>query len=1361
MVRSEFGSAGTHSGHMGSTTGIPLTYAQRQLWLRTKLDPENTFYNISWPIRLAGELSSEALERSIDEIVRRHESLRTTIVAAQGEPRQMIAERLEISLPLTNLDQPDIQDPEAEAGAIAAQEARQPFNLASGPLIRARLIRLRPGEHILQLTLHRIIFDDCSRGIFERELAVYYQAFRGQRPASLPEPAVQYREHALWEHEYFEDGRADKDLTHWTQRLEGAPATIELPADRSRPLQTSYGATKPIAFSEELSNQLASFSREHAVRLFTTLLAGFAALLARYTGQHDIVIGTSAANRNRPGTEGTIGYFANSLVLRTDLSGDPYFRQIVARVSETELEAYAHQELPFEKLVEELNPARDRGRHPLFQVMFSLANASPQTTEAPQLDLSVSLHETPQGLRGRVEYNTALFDGETVERMAAHYVMLLESAIRNPELRLSELPLLTPSERTKILAGWNTTKQEHPQDAYLPNLVRPFVQYTPRRTAVMSGRDEITYAELDQRTNRLARYLRGRGVGPGVLVGVLLPRSIDMVVALLAILKAGGAYVPLEPTHPKDRIAFILEDTQVSILVTQRAISEVLPMHGARRVYLDADWNDIASEQASEPPQTAQPDDLAYVIFTSGSTGVPKGVEISHRNLVNFLKSMQREPGFDSSDTLLAVTTLAFDISGLELYLPLVSGGKVVVASREEAVQADKLKLLMERSQATVMQATPATWRMLIESGWKGHSQLKTLCGGEALTGDLASELLSRCRELWNMYGPTETTVWSSIFKVESAMTGVAPIGRPIANTQFYILDDNRRLLAAGVAGELYIGGLGVARGYLNRSELTAEKFLPDPFCEHGRIYRTGDRAKFLADGTVQFLGRTDDQIKLRGYRIEPGEIEAVLAQHSSVAGCAVALRGETGNPQLIAYVVFGQSRAASNVELRNHLGERLPDYMIPSAFVRLDSLPLNASGKTDRNALPPPGPKDLCISGGAGPRDDFETALLAMWRQLLGIQHCGVSDNFFELGGHSLQLVRLSALIENEFSRSIPLAFLFESATIEKIATFLRDSSSDKSGFFLPFNDTGSGPAFFCVHTLVGDAIGFRHLARLLSPHQRFYGIQVPPQFKTPEFAKSVETIAERYVAELLAFEPVGPYILGGWSAGVSIALEMAQQLEARGHQVALLVSVDAVPANTGGGSHPMTPQYIRQLLRNVPRWVVDELAPTLYWAHFSRRVLRNCKRVIESIRMRFARMDYVESQVRLFVRAAEFSESTKTFMEALALTLSKYVPKPYSGRVLLFKSRTEPLLIAPEIESRWKKIADRLEVFQVHGNHFSMMDPRNVEQLAQHLNLRLSECRADALLHARSEDGDRMRVSGTEPRDEAAMVSRSGGFD
>jgi amino acid adenylation domain-containing protein len=1136
-------------------------------------------------------------------------------------------------------------------------------------------------------------------------------------------------------------------LVYWKGQLAGAPAELPLPTDHPR---TSVVAAKraqcEMPVPGALRVELAQLAEKEGVSLFVVLLSAFSILLSRYSDQDEIVVGTPVNGRKHPENEKLIDLFPNALPLRIVVSGRT-FRQLLQHVRDVTLSAASNPDVPFDRLVKDLQLQCDSTGTPLFQTMFMLENAplshnaaspAPGPSCGPydtsQFDLTTIAAERADGLRITFEYNANLFEAATVLRMQKHLENLLQAAIDDSGRDVTRMPLLGAAELQQQLEDWNATAREYSRDACVPDLLTPVVRQSPRRTAVICGGQQISYRKLNDRANRLAHYLRKRGLRAGSLVGVFLPRSIDMAVALLGILKAGGAYMPLDPAHPKKRLALLLEDSNAAILVTQRSISELLPVHGAHRIYLDDDWAEISGEPASELPRAASPDDLAYVIFTSGSTGRPKGVEITHRNLVNFLQDMQRQPGFSAADTLLAVTTLSFDIAGLEIFLPLISGGKVVIASREEAMQVDKLKRLLDHSQATVMQATPATWRMLIESGWKGNRQLTALCGGEALAGDLSSELFSRVGRLWNMYGPTETTVWSSVFKVESGVNGTVPIGQPIANTQFYILDKYRQPVPVGVMGELYIGGFGVARGYLNREDLTASKFLPDPFRQTGRMYKTGDRARFLPDGNVQFLGRADDQVKLFGYRIEPGEIESVLREHPVVKDCVVVLREEEQGPRLVAYAVTRTSHDVKAAELVSHLKKILPNYMVPSVVI-LESLPLTPAGKIDRRALPAPDAEALPSSERVEPRDEFETALIDIWKRLLDIQNCSVTANFFELGGYSLLLVRLQAMIEKEFGQTVPLSFLFESATIEKIAAFLRDNCADKSGFFLPFNETGSGPAFFCVHSLVGDALKCRHLARFLDPAQRFYGIQMPPKLRTPEFVTSVAAIARRYVAEILAFEPVGPYVLGGWSAGVPIALEMAQQLKEAGHEIALLVSIDSAMANTGAGSRRYSIGYCWKLIRNVPRWVADDLAYRFSWSRFFRRVIHTSRGVIKRIAVaRGDKEEIARHRAEVFVSAGAYSESTNEFMKALYLTLGRYVPKQYTGPTVLYMTRTEPLFRVRELDVKWKKIGTDVEIVQVNGSHITVLDESNVGLLAQDLNARLRQCRQRALSNPRN---------------------------
>jgi amino acid adenylation domain-containing protein len=928
-------------GAAGEGYVFPASYAQQRLWFLNQLAPHSAAYNVPAAFRLTGPLDAEALERALDEVVRRHEALRAVFALVEGKVVQVVSP----SAPALRVGRTDLQTlPEVERRAralrLAAEEARRPFDLARWPLLRARLLRLGAEEYVLLVTMHHIVSDGWSTGVLIQELAALYEAFRDGRPSPLEELPLQYADFTLWQQEWMSGERLEEQLSYWREQLAGAPPVLELPADRPRPAVESYqGASRPFALPASLAESLRALGREQGATLYMTLLAAFQALLHRYTSQPEIVVGTPIANRNRAETERLIGVFINTLALRGDLSGDPSFGELLRRVREAALGAYAHQDVPFEKLVEELQPERALSRSPLFQVMFILQNAHALTFQLPgvtitqlevenataKFDLTLVMQEEPAGhLTGAFEYNTDLFDAATVERMVSHFETLLRAAAADPDRRVSDLPLLTAAEQELLLGGWNATAADYPAGECVHRLFEAQAARTPSEVAVVCGDARLTYAELNARANQLARHLRQRGVGPEVLVALLVERSVEMVVGLLGILKAGGAYVPLDPQYPQARLALMLEDACVSVVLTQERLIGLLPSGAAGVLRLDSDWPSVAEQSAADLAEAAAPENTAYVIYTSGSTGRPKGVQIPHRALINFLHSMRARPGLSARDVLLGVTTLSFDIAGLEIYLPLLVGARLVLAPREAAGDGGRLLGLIEEHGVTLMQATPSTWRLMLEAGWSAGGRVRALCGGEALPPELVGGLLERAAELWNMYGPTETTIWSTVHRLDAA-DGPVLIGRPVANTQAYVLDARLRPAPVGVAGELYLGGEGLARGYLNRPALTAEKFIPNAFAAEpgARLYRTGDLARWRADGTLECLGRVDEQVKVRGFRIELGEIEAALLGHEAVKQAVVTAREDTpGDRRLVAYVVqdphYDGAGGAAAAEERN-----------------------------------------------------------------------------------------------------------------------------------------------------------------------------------------------------------------------------------------------------------------------------------------------------------------------------------------------------------------------------------------------------------------------------------------------------------
>jgi amino acid adenylation domain-containing protein len=1039
---------------------LPLSFAQQRLWFLHQLEPDSAAYNLPKTVRLRGKLNIAALEGSLREVMRRHEILRTNFAIKNGKPVQIIAFDPAISLPVIDLQELPETQREAEALRLATIEAQRPFDLANNSLLRGTLVKLDEEDYLLVLTLHHIISDGWSTAVLIREVATLYQAFCNGKPSPLPELPIQYADFAVWQQEWSKE-YLQHQLTYWKQQLSGDLPILELPCDRPRPaVQTFTGSTQSLQLSPSLSESLKNLSQQQGVTLFMTLLAAFKTLLHRYTGQEDILVGSPIANRDRTDIENLIGFFVNTLVLRTNLEGNPSFQELLKRVREVALGAYAHQNLPFEKLVDSLQPQRDLSHTPLFQVMFVLQNAPTTPLELPDLtlkpleinsktakfDLTLYVEEADTGLIVNLEYNTDLFDASTINRMLGHYQRLLESIVVNSNQRLSELSLLTEAEQQQLLVEWLAGKQGEVSQSPITIVHQLFeaqVERTPDAVAVIFEDKQLSYQELNQRANQLAHYLISLGVKPEVLVGICVERSLEMLIALLAILKAGAAYVPLDPAYPQERIAYILEDAQISLLLTQQHLIIQLPQHQAKVICLDTEWNSIAQENQDNLVTEVTSNNLAYVIYTSGSTGKPKGVQIQHGAVVNFLTSMRQTPGITERDILLSVTTITFDIAGLELYLPLIVGASVVIASRE--VASDGIQLLAEiaDSGATIMQATPATWRMLLEAGLP-KMPLKILCGGEALPQNLSQQLLDKCDSLWNLYGPTETTIWSAVYQVNRE-DGVAYIGGAIANTQIYILDKYLNPVPIGIPGELYIAGDGLARGYFNQPELTAEKFIPNPFSNKPgvRLYKTGDLARYLPDGNIEFIGRIDYQVKIRGFRIELGEIEAVLSQHPEVQTAVVlAPEDETGNKRLVAYLV--PEKQLTNLkpsDLLSYLEERLPNYMVPSSFAILESLPLTPNGKIDRKALPKPDQMQLEFAATyAVPRNPVEQILAEIWAEVLALKQVGIHDNFFQLGGDSILTIQVISKADLA-GLSLTPKQLFTHQTIAKLAALVDTS--------------------------------------------------------------------------------------------------------------------------------------------------------------------------------------------------------------------------------------------------------------------------------------------------------------------------------
>jgi nonribosomal peptide synthetase DhbF len=1025
---------------------VPLSHSQGRMWLIQSLDPENTAYNIAIALKLSGPLVADTAVRAFETLVHRHEILRTRIRLVEGRPVQEVHPWSGQALALV-----DCQAGGESAAVRAAQmQARQPFDLTREPVIRATLYQISSEVHLLAMVLHHVAGDQWSMGVLGRELALLYNGMiKGALP-SLPLPPISYRDYAVWQRDAALASEFDRQLSYWREQLADLPI-LDLPTDRPRPLLPSLrGAFCEAPLSDTLLEGLVRLGLEASATSFMILLAAFVSLLHRLTGQADIPLGVPVANRTQSATESLVGTFVNTLVMRLDLSGSPSFRTMLQRVRETALNAFTHQDISFDRLVQEIGQLRDANRAPLVQVLFNVTNAPmqgividdiawepiPLDRGGAQFELSLSI-DINVTRRFSIEYNTDLYDRGTIERFMGHYLTMLEAAIAKPETILSALPMLSATEHRALL-HWNATSEAYPEDRIFVQLFESQAAASPTMPAVCFEGSITSYGELNAQANTIAHALRALGIGPGSLVGLSAPRSPALLAALIGIQKSGGAYVPLDPGFPIERLSYMLADSGARVLVTAGDAADRMRVPEGVAI-LDLDT--MSEDQLLKNPQgAARPTDTAYLIYTSGSTGRPKGVAVPHGAVMNFLWSMRRRPGLSGSDILAAVTTISFDIAVLELYLPLLTGARIELVPQEIATDGAALAHLIDTSGVTVLQATPTTWRLLVEAGWRGHPNFRALCGGEPLPRDLANAILDRAGELWNLYGPTETTVWSTVDRVERDDAPIS-IGGPINNTTIHILDSGGERVPIGVAGEIFIGGLGVAKGYHRRAALTAERFIPDRFSGRTgtRLYRTGDLGRWGANGKLYHLGRLDHQVKIRGFRIELGEVEAVIAANESVLQAAVtAGEAQPGDLRIIAYIVYRSGEELTAGDLRRQLRRQLPNFMIPSAVVTLDSIPLTPNGKIDRNALPNPFKTTRrAMRAKNQPAPGLEQKMADIWRSILAVDAVNAEDNFFELGGHSLLSLRVAQEIEKETGyRLDPRALFFNS--LRQVATLV-----------------------------------------------------------------------------------------------------------------------------------------------------------------------------------------------------------------------------------------------------------------------------------------------------------------------------------
>ena len=1304
-------------------SALPLTAPQKQLWLHAQLAPGTPLYNEPMMVRRTGSMDVVALERSMTEIVRRHEAWRTAFPMMDGEPVQVVQPAFEIKLPVVDLRNLPPAEREAEAQRIALEDAQRLFDLAKGPLFRMQLVRLSDEEFRLVMTLHHIIFDGYSGyRVFLPELIALYEAFSDGKPSPLPELEFEFSDYVLQQ----KDSVRDEDVEYWKRQLAGAPPTLDLPIASGRKVGSSFaGAMHTSKLPAGLSESLRRFSREAGATPFMTLLAAFNVLLHRYSGLQDILIGSNSAGRNLPGSEKLLGYFLNTIVLRSDLSGEPTFREVVDRVRKVTLDALAHDGVPLDRLVEELQRQRDPNRHPFFQVLFSMEPPLSSTaqgwdltcidaeTGTSKFELCLVLDDRPDGLLCRFIYSTALFDEASIARMAGHWQSLLEGIAANPECRIGELPLLAPAERQELLVGWSQTGSAKPQ-ACVHELFSAQVQRVPKAVAVQCGKLELTYGDLDQRAERLARKLRGMGVGPNQPVVICVDRSPEMIVGILGVLKAGGTYVPLDPTYPGGRLEFMLADCGAKVLLTKSSVAPFRLSQQIQKVLLDLEDEDLEAAKngsVGQIPSVADSGQLAYIIYTSGSTGAPKGVQVTHGNLAHSNQArlqFYREP----VGKYLLLSSYAFDSSVAGIFHSLTTGGTLVVPPADARLDPQEISRLIYENQATHVLTFPSLYSALLEQASAAQiASLKTvIVAGEACPRSLVDQhyRVLAGASLFNEYGPTEATVWSTVYECEPGESDRAvPIGRPVANTQCYVLDENGQSVPIGVPGELYIGGEGVTAGYLNRLDLTQANYVSNPFTKdpNARLYRTGDLVRWLSDGNLEYLGRRDQQVKINGLRIELGELEAMLAQHPDVRE-AVVLANTNGSRELhlSAYIATREENQTSSNELRSFLKSRLPADMIPSSFHLMESFPRTPNGKVDRQKLSSTnnGSKPVAVIG-TRPRNDSEQRLLGIWQHVLKTDVQDVTQDFFQLGGNSLSAARLLTAVEKEFGKTLSLAFVFQSPTVEQMAESLRNAGQTlRERAIVPIQPSGSNPPLFWIR----GGPRFRLLAQKLGPKQPFLGLDLPYADRSAlPVPYRFEDIAALLVRAMQEAQPTGPYFLAGLCVNAVLAYEVARQLSEKGEEIGLLALFDG--HNQAYYKNPFTDgRYTGRIRYHLANLIhLDAGEKTGY--------LRDR---FDEARRKIDRLVWQLSSER---KDGNVGNTDNVVHPAF----HRYSPKPYRGQMVLLQSSDWPEGPYFDFKLGWEHLVEGgIEFQRIPGDHPSMFTEPNVNIVAACLKAHLT---------------------------------------
>lgn len=1350
---------------------FPLSFGQQRLWFLHQFEPDSSSNNMPVVVRFTGNLNVAVLEESLREVVRRHEVLRTTFPAVNGKPTQVIATDVSLTLPIIDLQQVPDEQREAEAHLLATKEAHQPFDLANGPILRVLLLRFCDREHLLIWNMHCIVCDGASSDLFYQDFTTIYKAFSAGKPSPLTPLSVQYADFTNWQYQWLQGEVLESQVNYWKQKLEGNLPIIELPYDHPHPqgVQTYRGDRAPLLLPKAVNHALTNLSQKLGATLFMTLLAAFELLLYRYSGQEDLLISFASAGRGQVETEGLIGFFSNTLVLRSNFAGNPTFRELLDRVRKDCLEAYTHQDLPFEKLIEELSPEqRSRNSSPLFQVKFSLNppwsnGRGMASVQLPDLtmtslfgyiyhgktkyDLTLVLREQDNGLGMVFDYNAEIFDASTIERMLGHFKTLLEGIVANPDQPIAELPLLTAPEQHQLIE-WNSKQADYAQDTCIHHWFENQAKGTPNNIAVSFENQQLTYQELNQRANQLAHYLQTLGVRSGVLVGLYVEPSLEIIVGLLGILKAGGTYVLIAPTSGQDGLAFILEDAQISLVLTQSSLVEKLSEHQAQVICLDSDWEVIALHTLKNVKYYTTDSTLACVNYVSASNGKPNGIAITHRNLVTHSLAISETWELTQSDRLLLILSISCDTFIESLFPCWIAGATAILQSQKLQNSAVQFFPFIAEQQISIVNISTSFWYELVKEPSVSLQTLPAILrlvmvGSEKVSRNAYLTWVEKVgkRSRWlNAYGSLETTLTATVYDPETATEpsntrSEIPIGRAIGNTQIYILDRRSQPVPIGIPGEIYISGIGTAQGYFNRPDLTSEKFIPNPFSsESGAyLYKSGDLGRYLSDGNIEFLGRLDNQVKIRSFRIELAEIETILAQYPGVQKTVVITKEDVPRDKgLVAYLVPKEGETFGSEQLLSFLQQKLPEYMLPSAFVIVDSLPLNANGQVDRKALRALNPTNTKIEKTfATAEDPLQLQLAEIWENLLGIHPIGIQDNFFDLGGNSLLAVRLFSQIEKTLGLNLPLAILLQSSTIEQLTNIIRQqgflleshnksknsiievesSTSINSGKSIPWSSlvpiqpNGSKPPLFCIHAIGLSVLYYRDLALHLGVNQPFYALQARGlNGKQAPFTKLAE-MAAHYVKEIQTIQPEGPYFLGGSSFGGLVAWEMAQQLVKQGQKVALLALFDTTGPNyiKQARLEKRVSQHWDNVVKLGPNYVLEQIRNKGSWLKY--KFQKNFRKLIFKFSLRIW-------------QTVPYTYRKLTIEEANKQAAREYVLQVYPGRITVFRAEERFALEKREVDPKmgWSEmVLGGLDIQNVPGNHDSIFREPHVRTLSE----------------------------------------------